>query len=273
MRFSRLFLVVPALLLLACSEDPAPPEVVRADSTGAGGSSAAGGTSTAGGQAGAATAGSGGSGVAGAGASQSEGGSAGTGTAGKGGSEIDTGGKGTETAYPAGPFGLEVGDIVQNFFFDGLRNPAAASYSTATTEKIAFSDYYNPTEDPAKTHVLVVTASARWCTFCKAEAKGSMGHYNFWKEKGVVFITTLFDNETPGSPAGYKDLEIWTKAYKLEYPVVLDPNPPQLGVFFKLDAAPFNMVIDTNTMKILFKAEGQVEFTQDNAVLKKATGG
>lgn len=254
MRISRFtLLLVPALLASGCSSDPAPPDVVRADGdAGAGGSSAGGaGGSSAGGS--------------------NTGGTAAGGDAGSG--PVDPGGKGNEVDYPAGPYGLEVGSIVSNYKFNGLRDPKEAGYKTTSTEFISFSDYYNPTGDETKPRALVVTASARWCTYCKAEAVNSMKHHAYWNPKGVEFITTLFDNETPGEPATFKDLELWTKAYKLEYPVVLDPNPPKLGVFFKLDAAPFNMVLDLTTMKILFKAEGQVEFDQNDPTLKKAIGG
>jgi len=179
--------------------------------------------------------------------------------------------------------------VVQNFKFSGLRNPVAANYSTVdpNVETVAFSDYYNPPPTPnepckfnpaegkVKPCVLVVTASARWCTFCKQEAAASMksNHYPYWKEKGVEFLVTLFDNETPGEPATFKDLELWTKAYKLEYPSVLDPNPPKLGVFFKLDAAPFNMILDLATMKILYKGEGLLDLSDKNPTLVKATKG
>lgn len=243
MRLHRFFPLLLPALLLACSSDPAEPEVVRAsNSAGSGGSS-----NTAGGSGG--TSGSGGA--------------------------IDPGGKGEEAPYPAGPFGLAVGEVVQNFKFTGLRNPAAVEYSTAVTETIALSDYYNPSGDAGKPRFLVVTASARWCTFCKQEAVASMkpDHYPYWREKGVEFLVTLFDNETPGEPANFKDLELWTKAYKLAYPSALDPNPPKLGVFFNLDAAPFNMILDLKDMKILFKGEGLLDLSSKNPTLVKATGG
>lgn len=251
MRLNRLFPLLLPALLLACSSDPAEPEVVRADNSA--GTTGSAGTSAGG-----------------------SGGSSAGGTSGAGGA-VDPGGKGTEALYPAGPFGLELGEVVQNFKFSGLRNPVAANYSTAdaNVETIAFSDYYNPTGDTAKPRVLVVTASARWCTFCKQEAVASMkpDHYPYWKEKGVEFLVALFDNETPGEPATFKDLELWTKAYKLEYPSVLDPNPPKLGVFFKLDAAPFNMILDLATMKILYKGEGLLDLSDKNPTLVKATKG
>ncbi|MDW8251799.1 MAG: hypothetical protein RMJ98_21085, partial [Myxococcales bacterium] len=219
MRLHRFFPLLLSALWLGCSSDPAAPEVLRA-----GNSAGSGGTSN-----------TGSSGLGG--------------TSGAGGT-IDPGGKGEEAPYPSGPFGLEVGDIVQNFKFTGLRNPAAVNFSTAVTETIALSDYYNPNSDPTKPRFLVVTSSARWCTFCKQEAVASMkpDHYPYWKEKGVEFLVTLFDNETPGEPATFKDLEIWTKTYKITYPSALDPNPPKLGVFFNLDAAPFNMILDLKDM-------------------------
>jgi hypothetical protein len=262
MRRNHLFPLLLPAVLLACSSDPAPPEVVDNTTGGTTGSAGtnAGGT-TAAGTGGTTAAGTGGSAGAAAG------------TAGSGGE--DPGGKGNESVYPAGPYGLAVGEVVQNFKFSGIRNPKEANYSAASPEVIAFSDYFNPGGDTAKPRFLVVTASARWCTFCKQEAQLSMkaDHYPYWREKGVEFLVTLFDNETPGSPADFQDLEIWTKSYKLEYPSALDPNPPKLGVFFQLDAAPFNMILDLKTMKILFKGEGLLDLSKNNPTLVKATGG
>jgi hypothetical protein len=177
-----------------------------------------------------------------------------------------------QTQYPAGPFGLEVGDVVQNFNFYGLTNPTAVGYDPAKGGTISFKDFYNPTNDATKPRVLVVTASARWCTYCKDEASKSMKNYAYWNEKGVEFLTAIFQDDQH-NPAQFADLNKWTKTYGLGYPVVLDPAPPQLGVFFSLDAAPFNMVLDLTTMKILYKVAGEVDLGPTNATLKKAVGG
>lgn len=179
---------------------------------------------------------------------------------------------GNDVAYPAGPYGYDLGEVAPNLTFEGLRNPKAAGYDISQTEVIAFSDFYNPTGDPAKPRVLVVTSSVRWCEFCKAEASESMGSFRYWNPKGVTFLNALMETENPGEPATPSDLRLWTKTYQLEYPVVLDPSPPQLRVFFSHDAPPFNMVVDTTTMKILFKAGGLVYFDSNHPALNAAVG-
>jgi hypothetical protein len=256
--------------LAACNSDPAPAQqdAIRPPGDSAGGASGAGGSTDQGGSAqGGTDGGQAGQGTAGQGTAGQ--GHAGQGTAGSG--TVDPGGNG-QTQYPAGPFGLEVGDVVQNFDFYGLLDPTAANYDPNKGKTISFKDFYNPTSDPAKPRVLVVTASARWCTYCKDEASKSMKNYGYWNTQGVEFLTAVFQDDQY-NPAQFNDLKLWTSTYKLGYPVVLDPAPPKLGVFFNLDAAPFNMVLDLTTMKILFKVAGEIDLGPTNATLKKAVGG
>ncbi|RYE94927.1 MAG: redoxin domain-containing protein [Myxococcales bacterium] len=258
LRTSRLLLLplLASLASLGCSDDPAAP-TQRAGDTG--------------GTAGTPGAGLGGAGTGGS-PTQGEGGAAGdtgtAGTAGTGGVE-DPGGKGETKVYPAGPYGLAVGDVIRNLSFQGLENPKAVDYKTDQTAKISFSDYYNPDGDLTKPRVLVVTGAARWCAPCKDEASKSMGYYKYWSPKGAEFLSAVIDNEEYG-PADFNDLSLWADAYNLEYPVTIDPSPPQLGAYFGADAVPFNMVIDLKTMKILYKIAGSVVFDKNNPTLKKA---
>lgn len=186
-----------------------------------------------------------------------------SGAGGGGGLENPGGGGSTSSAvkYPAGPYGLDLNTTVTDYTFLGLRQPLEANYDTSKTENLSFHDYYNPEADPAKPKWLMVTASARWCTFCKSEAARSMKVYDKYKGLGMEFLTVLFeDDASPPNPATLKDLQLWTKAYKLAYPVGLDPKL-QLGAFFNVSAAPFNMVLDLTTMTIKFKNEGEVDLS------------
>ena len=175
-------------------------------------------------------------------------------------------------AYPDGPYGRGAGATVRNFKFAGFANPKEANYK-ATAETIStlrFSDYYNPTDDPEKPVALLVNASARWCSVCQEEAKQSRKGYEYWREHRVEFITAIFEN-VDNQPAGFVDIEAWSKAYQLEYPVVLDPKLT-LGAFFDKSASPFNMIIDTKTMTIVFSGEGLIEVGQNNKHLRQLTG-
>jgi hypothetical protein len=67
------------------------------------------------------------------------------------------------------------------------------------------------------------------------------------------------------------DLVIWTKAYKLEYPTVLDPSL-LLGKFFTVSAAPFNMIVDLSDMTIKWRNEGEVDLLKAGNPLEMVVG-
>ena len=195
-----------------------------------------------------------------------------------GGYEYEATGPGV-VVYPSGPYGRDVGSTVRNFKFAGFLNPLEADYTASedTIFTIRFSDYYNPDGDPGRPVALLVNASALWCPVCRQEAAASKKAYNDengvefrgWRERGVEFITAIFEDEET-NPAQFVHIESWSKQYSLEYPVVLDPRLT-LGVFFDQSASPFNMIIDTRTMKIVYAAEGYVDIGQNNSVLQSLT--
>lgn len=230
-----------SLLVTACGSDPAEPiSGVKSNA----GDNAGGSSNNAGGS------------------SNGESGSAGTAGTGNDTDPLGGGGASSGTKYPAGPYGLSVGSIVQNYEFLGLTNPKASSYDTGTLTKISFADFYNPEGAGDKPKFLLVTASARWCVYCKEEASHSMKAYEQYQPQGVEFLTTIFeDDASPPNPAVASDLQKWTKSYSLAYPVALDPKL-QLGAFFNVSAAPFNMIVDTSTMTIVWKNEGAVDFSK-----------
>lgn len=177
-------------------------------------------------------------------------------------------GTGGTVAYPAGPYGRSVGSVVQNFRFTGFQNPKASDYEADENSMVTIqlSDYYNPASDPGKPVALLVNASARWCSVCKTEAGQAKVHYPHWKEKGVEFVTAIFENDD-GLPAEFTDIEYWGERYQIEFPLVLDPKLT-LGMFFDKSASPFNMIIDTRTMTIAFATEGLIDLGPDNPTLQ-----
>jgi hypothetical protein len=180
-------------------------------------------------------------------------------------------GTGGAVAYPAGPYGRSVGSVIQNFKFTGFKNPKASNYVADENSMVTIqlSDYYNPAADRGKTVALLVNASARWCSVCKEEARQSMIHYPHWRERGVEFMTSIFEDDD-AQPAKFTDIEYWGQRYELEYPLVLDPKLT-LGVFFNKSASPFNMIIDTRTMTIAFATEGLIDLGPSNPTLQTLT--
>ncbi len=185
------------------------------------------------------------------------------------GTSVPAGGPGE--FYPAGPYGHDVGTTIRNFKFTGFTNPMEADYvaDETTLTTISLADYYNPEGDPARPVALLVNASARWCSVCQHEAQTSMQHYEYWRPKGVEFMTAIFENED-SEPAELSDIEYWGERFELAYPLVLDPGL-SLGVFFDKSASPFNMIIDLRTMEIMEAEAGLIDLGPDNATFQQLT--
>jgi hypothetical protein len=161
--------------------------------------------------------------------------------------------------YPPGPFGQQVGNVIKDYVFDGLMNPTAVNYvcDDTTVKKIALHDFYNPTKDPAKSRVMILTWGALWCPWCKTQAGEAMKVYNVWHSKGAEMMELVFE-DAQGAPAVFSNLKTWTQSYKLGFPSVLDPEVNS-GIYFDKNAAPYNMVIDLSTMKITFAVAGYMD--------------
>ncbi len=227
-------------LAAACSSDPAPPATDEGTRGGTGGTA-----SDPGGTGGTATAGAAGSGTAGSGTTNQE-------------------------VYPPPPYGVAEGSTIADITFAGLRNPKSANYnfSGEKIEQISLRDYYNPTGDTTRPRMLLIAASAGWCGPCRLEADESMPNYKFWNPKGAEFLTALFDSNTAGTPAAPTDATSWSKTYKLEYPMVLDPQQ-KLGAYANLQAVPFNLVIDLKTMTIVYAQAAVFDSTETSPTFTK----
>src|SRR5688572_12808857 len=71
------------------------------------------------------------------------------------------------TEYPAGPYGRNVGSVIENLEFLGWRDPVAAAYDPANFEVLRLSDFYDP--EGADVKLIVLNASAVWCGVCQVE--------------------------------------------------------------------------------------------------------
>lgn len=150
--------------------------------------------------------------------------------------------------YPAGPFGIGPGGVIENFAFMGWREPATAGYDLEKLETVRVSEFYRP---GGETKLLWINASAVWCAVCRAEMKDirDKGISAKLGAKGLVMIETLFeDNDT--NPAKPSDLKTWGSVHAIDFPLVLDPGF-KLGVFFTSDATPLNMLVDARSMRVI----------------------
>jgi hypothetical protein len=156
-------------------------------------------------------------------------------------------------AYPEGPYGRGVDATIANLSFLGWRDPVQAGYDASKLERISLSDFYNPTGAADRPHVIMLNASAVWCSVCKAEYKHmrDFAVYDAYKPKGVEIIGVIFE-DSQYNPAKPNDLVIWggKDGFSVPFPLVVDPGF-KIGVYFESDATPMNMLIDATTMKII----------------------
>ncbi|MFO7180642.1 MAG: hypothetical protein DIU78_018220, partial [Pseudomonadota bacterium] len=66
--------------------------------------------------------------------------------------------------YPDGPYGTAVGATIANLAFLGWRDPVAAGYDETALELVRLSDFYNPEGTKNDVRVIVLNASAVWCS-------------------------------------------------------------------------------------------------------------
>jgi hypothetical protein len=154
-------------------------------------------------------------------------------------------------AYPPGPYGYGVGAVIDNLEFVGWRDPVGAGYDVSQLGYVELADFYDP--NGTSTELIVINASAVWCTVCQAELRdmNRAGTYAAYSARKVQVIGTLFEDGA-GDPAKPKDLSLWgsSAARAIAFPLVLDPAL-KMGRYFTSDATPLNLVIDARTMRII----------------------
>jgi hypothetical protein len=159
-------------------------------------------------------------------------------------------------AYPPGPYGRGIGAVIENLSFLGWRDPEGSGYDPAALERVSLAAFYDPTG--TRTKLIVLNASAVWCTVCRAEMQDIRlrDTHRTYQAKGVELVGTLFE-DARGGPAQPSDLELWgsTPAHDIKFPLVLDPGF-KASVYFTSDATPLNMIIDATTMRIVYTMMG-----------------
>lgn len=155
--------------------------------------------------------------------------------------------------YPDPPYGKTPGHIIANHMF----------VDPANDTTVYMSDLYNPTGKKSK-KVLLMNASAGWCSVCKVEAKQLKGFYTETANEGVEIWFTLFQ-DFQGEPATEKFWEQWMNQIDPNYPTLLD-TAFELNGYFSVDATPMNMVVDLETMEIVYIATGMDETGIENAI-------
>lgn len=167
--------------------------------------------------------------------------------------------KGGGSDYPEGPYGTAAGDVVQDLCWDAWQNPKADGYDPARLRRLCLSDIHADRD----ARLLLVNSSAIWCVACRFEYGGSEGedgrpsladHLAERRDQGFRILGTLFQDgaSEPATPA---DAAQWARLYAVDFPFALDDDH-HLGLFTSSSIAPFNLLVDTRTMKIVLELEG-----------------
>lgn len=178
-----------------------------------------------------------------------------------------TGTTGTTGAlsYPAGPYGVTRGQIIQDYSFSGFPSP---DKNQSDLVPLQLGDFYNPTGDgtfeegsphgagTAKPRALGIVVGAVWCSPCQQEARSVLPDKHALLEPlGGELFFVLADTDKPGVPASKEDLVRWTTTFDTDYPASLDTNYA-LAAVIRADSFPANILIDTRDMSIVDVVSG-----------------
>jgi hypothetical protein len=163
---------------------------------------------------------------------------------------------GTPT-YPAGPYGLAVGDTVADL---GLAGFADAQKQSAVVETFSLGDFLNPGgaevfpacsplgAGAAKPKALLVILHAVWASPSNYEAKSVLpAKHAQYAPLGAEFVAILVEGQTPGAAATSANVVSWTTKYAVDYPTAIEPAHTLNAV----QSYPLHLVVDTKTMKIV----------------------
>lgn len=169
--------------------------------------------------------------------------------------------------YPTGPIGINVGDVIENTTFDGVDNSQPAQ-----SKLISLGEYYNPSDAVQKSRLLVLSLMTMWAA--PASAQTQQADYAHWQGSRVEFLSVFSDGPNSGVAATELDLKNWDANFAVPHALALDPNFSKLGALFAAggQAVPFNVYIDTRTMKILHQQAGAQVFDASNALLNGLLG-
>lgn len=155
--------------------------------------------------------------------------------------------------YPAGPYGVGVGAVIEDLAFLGWRDPVASGYDPGKFDTVRLSEFYNPDGARSDIKLIWINASAVWCTVCRAEMKDikTQDINAVYRARGLQLVETLFE-DNDSLPAKPVDLKSWGElpAHDIKFPLLLDPGF-KLGAYFTSDATPLNMLVDARSMRIV----------------------
>lgn len=148
--------------------------------------------------------------------------------------------------------GSTPGNRIANFKFLGYPDADKSN----GLKPISLAEYFDPTG--TKYRIIHLQAAGVWCTYCQQETEVVVPLKADLEARKAVWIVSLAEGPTPGTPSKPKDLDGWIANFKSPYTHVLDPGNQNLGPFYDRTALPWNANIDARTMEILTAGTGAV---------------
>jgi len=157
--------------------------------------------------------------------------------------------------------GSTPGNRMMNYKFLGYPN---ADMSQGL-QPISLANFFDPSAKKYK--MIHIQASGTWCGYCKQETKTVKPIAQAIADRKVLWIISLAEGKTMGTPATSNDLDQWMAEFKTPFTHVLDSGNKNLGPFYDSAALPWNANIDARTMEILSAGVGaQDHLTEKDAL-------
>ena len=140
---------------------------------------------------------------------------------------------GPREGYPAGPYGVSEGDVIDELAFV---DPDDASF----TLRQVYADGANK--------LLLISTAAFWCVACAEEQPDLQDLHQTHGADGLFTMVSVFEDEQT-QPAEAADAARWKTQYEVDFQVVADP-PFVLDAYYDSSLTPMNMLIEVGSMTI-----------------------
>ena len=137
-----------------------------------------------------------------------------------------------EPAYPAGPYGVNVGDVLADLEFEG---PDGAPWFLSEAREGA--------------RLLLVATVAAWCGVCARKMAPTSEFADRLAARGLVVVVAVFENAN-FDPARGADAAAWRERHQLAGPVVADPRRA-LDPYFRPLRREKYLLVQADTMEII----------------------
>lgn len=144
--------------------------------------------------------------------------------------------------YPAGPYGLEAGDVLADYELEGVDGPITMS----------------ALRSDASRRVLWIVIGAPWCPFCRREVPHLLDEYAARHDDGLEILGVAESDASGRVPDADDAVETFEAP---PYPVAADTreSDPSLvldGFAAGIDTIPANLLVDLDTMRISLRQTG-----------------